>query len=110
MIAATAIRIDTTITTVEWPRKKERGSDWSFAFLHHFAGDVVDCSDVVRIDCVPQPEAIGDKRRRQQLRIAVERREGPGPGQQVRSYQDSVYPDYSGSNTVGSVVENLQRR
>src|SRR6516225_8264509 len=91
-------------------RKKEPHSDGPLALLHQFARDVVNRGDVVRIDRVPQPQAVGDQRRRQQQGIGVKRREGPTPGEQVRGSEDYVEPDYLGSNVVVGVIEDRRWR
>jgi hypothetical protein len=73
--------------------------------LHQFARDIVDRGYVVGIDRVPQPEAVSDKRRRQQQGIAVKRCEGPDPGEQICGDQDKVKPEHFGPDMVGSIIE-----
>jgi len=90
--------------------KEEPDSNRPLALLHQFACDVVDRGDVVRIDRMSQPKAVGNKRRCQQQGVAVKRREGPNPGEQVRGDQDHVERDHFGANMVGCVIENRARR
>jgi hypothetical protein len=42
-------------------REEEADCDRPLALLHQLAGDVVDRGDVIRVDRVPQSEAIGDQ-------------------------------------------------
>jgi hypothetical protein len=42
-------------------RKPETDADRALAFLHQFAGDVVDYGDMVGIDCVAQTKTISQQ-------------------------------------------------
>ena len=42
-------------------REHEAHGDGTFALVHQLASDVVDCCDVVGIDCVAEAKAVGQK-------------------------------------------------
>jgi hypothetical protein len=86
--------------------KEEPDSNWPLALLHQFARYIVDAADVVGIDRMPQPKTVRDERCRQQQRVAVKRRDGLSPGEQVRENQDDAEPDHFRTNMVGSVIED----
>ena len=71
-------------------REHQADRDRPLPLLHELAGDVIDGGDVVCIDGVPQPKAVGQKRRPQQDREVVERDKGPKPGEEVRQHKEDV--------------------
>ena len=95
--AASATPIVASTTTVEWPSEKNRPSaDRPLALLHQLARDVVDGGDVVGIDRVAQPEAVGEEAGAEQHRMVVERDQRPGPGGDVGGDQQRVERDDPG--------------
>ena len=92
--AVTATPIDASTTTVEWPSEKiEAGRERALALLHQLARHIVDGGDVVGVDRVAQPEAVGQERGAEQHRIVVERAQRPGPGRHVGGDQQRVDAD-----------------
>ena len=69
---------ESAITMVEWPsEKKKPDPDRTLAVLHQLPGDVVDRRDVVGVEGVTQPEAVGQRRGPEQQRIARGKRRTP---------------------------------
>jgi hypothetical protein len=101
---------EAAMTMLECRARKKPDCDWTLALLHQFACDIIDRGDVIGVDRMPQPEAVGDERRRQQQRMAAEHGIGPGPGQQIGRDKDGVKLDHFGSNIAGSVVEDAERQ
>src|SRR6202041_804035 len=70
--------------------KEEADRDRTLALLHQLARDVVDRGDVVGIDGVTKPEAIGQHGGSDQNRLPRERDESPDPGRQIGQNQQAV--------------------
>src|SRR5579875_446877 len=71
-------------------REIESGGDWSLSLLHKLAGDVVDGGDVIGIDGVAQPEAIGEERCAEEDGMGAKGEKRPGPGAQVGEDEDGI--------------------
>ena len=71
-------------------REHQPNRNGPFSLLHQLPGHVVDCRDMVGIHCMPQPKAVGEKRRTKQHRKVPERYRGPHPGCNIACYQKDV--------------------
>src|ERR1700692_67649 len=71
-------------------RKEEADGDRPLALLHQLARDVVDRRNVVGIDGVTKPEAVGQNRGSDQNRLMRERDESPDPGRQIGKNKQAV--------------------
>jgi len=84
--------------------------DRPLAFLHQFAGNVVDCRYVIGIHRVPQAEAVCDEAGREQQWIVAEQDEGPKPGKQICNAEDGVETDHLRAYAIISIVEHRENR
>ncbi len=91
-------------------REIEPERDRPLALLHQLAGGVVDRGDVVGIDRVAQPEAVGQQAGGEQDRMVVERDQRPGPGGDVGGDQHDVDGDDLAAQVGVAVVEGTQHR
>jgi hypothetical protein len=73
-------------------REEESDGDRAPPFLHQLAGDVVDRRDMVGVEGMPQPEAVGEEGRAKKKRIALKRRERPQPDGDVGGDEDRIEP------------------
>ena len=71
-------------------REEEADRDRPLALLHQLARHIVDRGDMVGIDRMAQPEAIGQHRGADQDRLMRERDEGPDPGGQIAGNEKGV--------------------
>ena len=78
-------------TIVEWPSEKNSPTPTGRRpFLHELARHIVDRGDVVGVESVPQPEAVGEGGRAEQHRIVVEGDDRPEPCGGVDDEQEDV--------------------
>jgi hypothetical protein len=64
-------------------REEKAYPNRSLALLHQLARNIVNRGNVVGINCMPEAKAVSEQRGAEQQRIAVKRRERPGPGEQI---------------------------
>ncbi len=86
-------------------REHEADGDGAFALVHQLAGDVVDCGDVVSIDCVAEAKAIGKECGAQEQGIGMKGDDCPEPDGEIECQQDAIDADYFGSGVACFVVE-----
>ena len=90
-------------------REEKSHRDRTPALLHQLAGDVVDRRDVVGIEGVPQPEAIGKEGRAKQKRILMECRDRPQPDADIGRHQERVEAGELAARAFRRVVENVRK-
>src|SRR5277367_3541975 len=91
--------------------KHQSHRNGTFALLHEFAGDVVDCGNVVGINRVTKAKTVSKESGAQKQRIRVKYSESPEPNCQIEHKQHAVYANYFGSGIARFVVEqNLRER
>ena len=86
-------------------REEQAGRQRALALLHELAGDVVDGRDVVGVDRMAQPEAVGEEAGAEQHRVVVERDQRPGPGRDVGRDQQRIDGDDLAAQVGGAIVE-----
>src|ERR1700733_6257813 len=89
--------------------KEEADRDRTLALLHQLARDVVDRGNVVGIDGVTKPEAVGQHGGSDQNRLPRERDESPNPGGQIGKNQQAVDSDNTAAQACQSAI-GLDRR
>ena len=87
-------------------REKQAHGDRALSFLHEFACDVVDCTDVIGIESMAQSEGVRERRRSQHDRIVVEGTQRPKPDSDVGRYQQNQDADYSSAQICSFTAEN----
>jgi hypothetical protein len=70
--------------------------------LNELARHVVDCNDMVGVESVPQTESVGEERRSQQGRMAMNDRYGPNP-------RDNIGFDEKGIDAGSSCPASISR-
>src|ERR1700739_2602084 len=94
--------------------KKKADSDRPLALLHQLARDVVDRGNVVGIDSVTKPEAVGQHGGSDQNRLPPERNESPDPGCQVGYNEQTVDSgdpaSKAGQSGIGLACRNYRFR
>jgi hypothetical protein len=60
-------------------RKHESNGNGTCTGLHHFASDVVDCRDMIRVNRMSQPQAIREERRPEQNGMSMKSHDCPDP-------------------------------
>ncbi len=88
-------------------REEQADRDRPAAFLHQFAGHVVDRRDVIGVERVPQAETVSERRRAEQHWIIVEGDDRPQPCGDVGDEQEQVDRDDLAPNVVMAVVEEI---
>ena len=87
-VAVTAMAMDASTTTVEWPsEKKKPDAERPLPILHQLARDVVDRRNVVGVDRVAQAESVREERRAEQQRVGVECAERPRPRGEIGEHE-----------------------
>lgn len=85
-------------------REPQADRDGPLAILHQLAGDIVDRRDVIGVDRVAQPQAIGEKRGAQHQAVARKDAKGPAPDgdidddQRAHQQRDAALQGRSGGN------------
>ena len=107
-VVATAIATVSATTIVEWPSEKNRPTPTGpAAFLHQFAGHVVDRRDVIRVESVPEAKTIGERSRAEEDRIIVEGGNRPQPRGGVEDEQEGIDRNHSASDALLLVIEEI---
>ena len=88
-------------------REKQADSDRAAAFLHQFAGHIVDGRDVIGVEGVPQAKTVGERGRAEQNRVVVEGGNRPQPCSGVEYEQEDVDRDDFAPNGLLLVVEEV---
>ncbi len=88
-------------------REKQADPDRPAAFLHQFAGHVVDRRDVIRVEGVPQAKTIGERGRAEEDRIIVEGDNRPQPCGGVEDEQEGIDRDDFAPDVLTAVVEEI---
>lgn len=92
-------------------REHKADRDGAFAFVHEFAGDVVDGGDVVCVYGVAEAKAVGEEGGAEEHGEAMEGNDGPGPRTEIEDGEDGIDREDLGSGVAGLVVEEgMQRR
>jgi hypothetical protein len=86
-------------------REKQANPNRPAAFLHQFAGHVVDRRDVIGVESVPEAKTIGERSRAEEDRIIVEGGEHPQPCGGVEDEQEGIDRDDSAPDVLTAVVE-----
>jgi hypothetical protein len=86
-------------------REHEPDGNWALSILHQFPGDIIDGCNMIRIDGVPQAEAIREECSPQKDRVAMEGNGCPQPRTKIEPQQDAVDCDYSTAQIIGAIVE-----
>ena len=95
-------------TIVEWPSEKNSpNSDRAAALLHELARHVVDRRDMVGVERVPEAETVGESRRAEKHRVAMEGSERPKPGRGVEDEQQDIDRHDLGADILLLVVEQI---
>ena len=73
--------------------------------LHKLANDIVDGSDMIGVESVPDPEHIGERRDAEQSRTIAEGEPGPDPGRAVGGSEPGIGDRKLGFELCLSIVE-----
>src|SRR5580704_10640057 len=84
--------------------EEKTDGDRSFSFEHQFAGHIVDRRKMVRIERVPQPEAVSQQCGSDEDRLMGERNKRPGPGQRVARDEKCVDADDPLAKSLGATL------
>jgi len=90
-------------------REEEADGMRCLVLLHQLADDIVDGSDVIGIERVPQSEDVGKQRDAEQRRPIRERDPCPAPGGEIADQQHAVGRRHLGHATERPVVERIER-
>ena len=71
-------------------RKEKSNGDRPFAFLHQFAGHVVDGRNVIGVHGMAQAKTVREEGGSKKQRIVPKRQNGPGPGANIEHQQQTV--------------------
>ena len=76
---------------MEWPSEKKNPTAIGHqAFLHQLACDIVDSCDVIGVEGVAQPEAIGEESHTEQQRLTMELDQRPQPSADIADDEERV--------------------
>jgi hypothetical protein len=73
-------------------RKEKPDTHRSLAFLHQFAGNIVNRSDVIGVYCMPQAKRVREKSCPKQEWFVVKSEHGPHPSADIYYAQQCVNP------------------
>ena len=90
-------------------REKESNRDWTSAFLHQLACDIVDSCDVIGVEGVAQPEAIGEESHTEQQRLTMELDQRPQPSADIADDEERVDAAHIATHALGGVVKKLRK-
>ena len=90
-------------------REEKSDGDRAPPFLHQLAGDVVDRRDVVGVEGMPQPEAVGEEGRAKKKRIVMKRRERPQPDGDIGGDEDRIKADDLAARPLRRVVKDVRK-
>ena len=88
-------------------REEQANPHRAAAFLHQFAGHIVDRRDVIGVERVPQAKTIGERGRAEEDRIIVEGDNRPQPCGGVEDEQEDVDRDHFTPNVLTAVIEEI---
>src|ERR1700740_2807840 len=86
-------------------REHESNGDGTAASLHHFASDVINCRDVVRVHCMSEPHAIREESRSQQNAGSSKTHDCPNPGTVIKQQQETINSEDSTAEATAILVE-----
>src|SRR6266849_5413565 len=91
-------------------REQESNGSGTAASLHHFASDVINCCDVVRVHRMSQHQALREDSRSQQDGMSAKSHDCPDPGTGVEQKQEAIYSEDSARKTAGTILEQAAHR
>ena len=86
-------------------REEKADADRALAFLHQLARHIVDGGDVIRVEGVPEAEAVGEKGGPEQQREIAEGDERPHPRGDVGGDQQDINADDLAAHILFRIVE-----